>query len=52
MKRYQYLVWGLAFALTQVLVEDGDHIRIGQIYAKHLGAVADRDDGDEHAPTC
>ena len=37
MKRYQYQVWGLAFALTQVLVEDGDHIRIGQIYAKHLG---------------
>ena len=37
MKRYQYRVWGLAFALTQVLVEDGDHIRIGQIYAKHLG---------------
>lgn len=36
-KRYQYRVWGLAFALTQVLVEDGDHIRIGQIYAKHLG---------------
>lgn len=36
MKRYQYRVWGLAFALTQVLVEDGDHIRIGQIYAKHL----------------
>jgi hypothetical protein len=35
--RYQYRVWGLAFALTQVLVEDGDHIRIGQIYAKHLG---------------
>ncbi len=35
-KRYQYRVWGLAFALTQVLVEDGDHIRIGQIYAKHL----------------
>ena len=36
-KRYQYRVWGLAFALTQVLVEDGDHIRIGQIYARHLG---------------
>src|SRR5580658_2698183 len=36
-KRYQYRVWGLAFALTQVLVEDGDHIRIGQVYAKHLG---------------
>lgn len=36
-KRYQYRVWGLAFALTQVLVEDGDHIGIGQIYARHLG---------------
>ena len=36
MQRYQYRVWGLAFALTQVLVEDGDHIRIGQVYAKHL----------------
>jgi hypothetical protein len=36
MKRYQYRVWGLAFALTQVLVEDGDHIKIGQIYARHL----------------
>ena len=35
-KRYQYRVYGLAFALTQVLVEDGDHIRIGQIYARHL----------------
>lgn len=35
-KRYQYKVWGLAFALTQVLVEDGDHIRIGQIYSRHL----------------
>ncbi len=37
MARYQYRVWGLAFALTQVLVEDGDHIRIGTIYARHLG---------------
>ena len=36
-KRYQYRIYGLAFALTQVLVEDGDHIRIGQIYARHLG---------------
>ena len=35
-KRYQYKVFGLAFALTKVLVEDGDHIRIGQTYAKHL----------------
>jgi hypothetical protein len=26
----------LAFALTKVLVEDGDHISIGQTYAKHL----------------
>ena len=36
LKRYVYQVYGLAFALTKVLVEDGDHIRIGQVYAKHL----------------
>lgn len=35
-KRYLYKVYGLAYALTQVLVEDGDHIRIGATYAKHL----------------
>jgi hypothetical protein len=34
--RYLYKVYGLAFALTKVLVEDGDHIRIGQTYARHL----------------
>jgi hypothetical protein len=34
--RYIYKVYGLAFALTKVLVEDGDHIRIGQTYARHL----------------
>ena len=31
-----YNVYGLAFALTKVLVEDGDHIRIGNVYARHL----------------
>lgn len=35
-QRYLYKVYGLAFALTKVLVEDGDHIQIGQTYAKHL----------------
>ena len=35
-QRYLYKVYGLAFALTKVLVEDGDHIRIGQTYARHL----------------
>jgi hypothetical protein len=35
-QRYLYRVYGLAFALTKVLVEDGDHIRIGQTYARHL----------------
>jgi hypothetical protein len=34
--RYPYLVYGLAYALTQVLIEDGDHIRIGRIYSEHL----------------
>ena len=36
LKRYVYKVYGLAFALTKVLYEDGDHIRIGQVYARHL----------------
>ena len=36
LKRYVYKVYGLALALTKVLVEDGDHIRIGQVYARHL----------------
>jgi hypothetical protein len=35
-KRYPYNVYGLAFSLTKVLVEDGDHIRIGSTYSKHL----------------
>jgi len=36
-KRYTYDVYGLAFAITKVLYEDGDHIRIGTTYSKHLG---------------
>ena len=35
-QRYTYKVYGMAFALTKVLVEDGDHIRIGQTYSRHL----------------
>jgi hypothetical protein len=35
-QRYVYRVYGLAFALTKVLVEDGDHIKIGTIYSEHL----------------
>lgn len=35
-QRYPYKVYGLAFALTKVLVEDGDHIRIGSTYSRHL----------------
>jgi hypothetical protein len=35
-KRYVYKVYGLAYALTKVLVEDGDHIRLGTTYSKHL----------------
>jgi hypothetical protein len=35
-QRYLYKVYGLAFALTKVLTEDGDHIRIGATYSKHL----------------
>lgn len=36
LQRYVYKVYGLAFSLTKVLVEDGDHIRIGSSYSKHL----------------
>lgn len=35
-KRYTYAVYGLAFALTKVLMEDGDHIRLGTTFSKHL----------------
>lgn len=35
-KRYLYKVYGLAYAMTKVLVEDGDHIRLGAIFAKAL----------------
>lgn len=34
--RYIYLVYGLAYALTKTLMEDGAHISIGRIYAEHL----------------
>jgi hypothetical protein len=34
-KRYPYDVYGIGFALTKVLQEDGDHVRIGSIMAKH-----------------
>lgn len=40
-KRYQYDVYGLAFALTKVLVEDGDHVRVGSTYSKHLAQSMD-----------
>jgi len=35
-KRYVPKVYGLAFAMTKVLVEDGEHISLGKIHSKHL----------------
>lgn len=35
-KRYFYHVFGLAYAMTKVLVEDGDHIRLGSIFSRAL----------------
>ena len=35
-KRYLYKVYGLAYAMTKVLVEDGDHIRLGAMFSKAL----------------
>ncbi len=40
-KRYDYDVYGLAFALTKVLVEDGEHVRLGTTYSKHLAQSMD-----------
>lgn len=34
--RYYYLVYGLAYAITKTLVEDGAHFNIGRVYAEHL----------------
>lgn len=36
MAKYIYNVYGLAFALTLVMYEDGDHIDLGKIYSQHL----------------
>jgi hypothetical protein len=35
-QRYTYKVYGMAFALTRVLVEDGDHISLGKTFSRHL----------------
>ncbi len=35
-KRYIFKRYGYGFALTRTLVEDGDHIAIGETYSKHL----------------
>lgn len=34
--RYLYKVYGLGFAITKVLVEDTQHIKLGTIYSRHL----------------
>ena len=36
-KRYVYQQYGAAFAMTKVLVEDGDHINLGKVYSEQLG---------------
>jgi len=36
-KRYVYAQYGAAFAMTKILVEDGDHINLGKIYSEQLG---------------
>lgn len=35
-KRYPYDVYGQAYAMTKVLVEDSEHIRMGSIFAENL----------------
>jgi hypothetical protein len=48
-KRYTYDVYGLAFALTRTLVEDGDHIRVGKTYSQHLAQSMDETAETVHA---
>ncbi len=36
-ERIDYQEYGIAHALTKVLFEDGDHVRLGSIYARHQG---------------
>jgi len=36
MAKYIYQVYGLAFALTLVMQEDGDHLDFGKTYSEHL----------------
>lgn len=36
-KTYVFKQYGLAFGMTKVLVEDGDHISIGRIYSEQMG---------------
>lgn len=35
-KRYIFKRYGYGFALTKTLVEDGEHIAVGETYSKHL----------------
>lgn len=39
--RFVQKVYALAYAMTEELVEDGDHISIGTIYAEHLARAID-----------
>lgn len=34
--RYLYKNYGLAFALTKNLIEDGEHIKVGKMFSRHL----------------
>ena len=35
-KRYTYNPYGLAFAITKVLVEDGEALNFGRVFARHM----------------
>lgn len=39
--RIPYSIYGLGFALTKVLQEDGDHIRVGKTFSEHLAQAMD-----------
>lgn len=39
--RFVPIVWGLAYAMSEELIDDGDHISIGKIFAEHLARGMD-----------
>lgn len=47
--RFVPIVWGLAYAMSEELIDDGDHISLGKIFAEHLARGMDEAKEINHA---